>query len=317
MDRSVEPALRPGSWPRSSVFIGLAATFWLASAPFLTVFADSSSPLLAAYYDRQMAIIDGTAYVWHGESRPKEVMSNAAQVGVGRSNYYVLTDTGDLLGFADGFSQPVKMMAGVEQFAAGRTGVMAIKPDGTLWWIDKRSRKAVKIAAGVEQAAVGDGANYYITSSGALYVKGKAHRGQYGDGRLETTESFIATASEVAQITAHTGHAILLKKNGDVLGTGGNIYGPVGKHGLGDKAVRWSKITAGATGIATGSSHSLAIKADGTLYAWGREYGTEPVPVLRNVRAAAAGVSTTIALTRDGTLWQWDRGRKPQVRPLK
>lgn len=317
MDRSVEPAPRPGSWPLSLVFAGFAGIFGLASTSAFPAFADSSSPLLAAYYDRQMAIIDGAAYVWDGDSRPKKVASHAVQVGVGRSNYYVLTRGGDLLGYTDGFSQPVKMMAGVERFAAGRTGVLAIKRNGALWWIDKLSKKALKTATDVERAAVGDGANYYVTTSGALYVKGKAHRGQYGDGRLETTESFITTASEVAQITAHTGHAILLKRNGDVLGTGGNIYGPVGKHGLGDKAVRWSKIMSGATAIATGSSHSVAVKADGTLFAWGREYGTEPVPVLGDVKAVAAGVSTTIALTRDGTLWQWDRGQKPQVRPLE
>ena len=92
----------------------------------------------------------------------------------------------------------------------------------------------------VATAAVGDSANYYATESGALFVKGLAHRGQYGDGKLKTTDRFVQTASNVAAITAHTGHAILMTKSGDVLGTGGNIYGPVGRHGLGDKAVRWS-----------------------------------------------------------------------------
>ena len=65
-------------------------------------------------------------------------------------------------------------------------------------------------------------------------------------------------------------------KNGDVLGTGGNIYGPVGRHGLGDKAVRWSRIVSGASAVATGSSHSLAILPDGRLMAWGAGYGPGP-----------------------------------------
>ncbi|NNF78687.1 MAG: hypothetical protein HKN05_11725 [Rhizobiales bacterium] len=323
MDRSVKLAFEPsvrlssrvglGHWRRPGGVAGLALAFCLLAAP---AFADSSSPLLAAYYDRQMAIIDGAAYVWQGSSRPKRVVTDAVQVGVGRTNYYVLTSSGDLLGYRDGFSQPETVISGVARFAAGRTGVLAIKPDGTLWWIDKLSRKAVKIAEDVHKAAVGDGANYYITKSGALYVRGKAHRGQYGDGRLATTENFVTTASQVSQITAHTGHAILLKKNGDVLGTGGNIYGPVGKYGLGDKAIRWSKILSGATAIATGSSHSLAIRKDGTLYAWGSEYGTEPVAILDKVLAVAAGSSTTIALTQDGILWQWKRGGKPRAHSL-
>ena len=142
--------------------------------------------------------------------------------------------------------------------------------------------------------------------------RGKAHRGQYGDGKLKATDHFIETASQVSQITAHTGHAILLNDNGDVLGTGGNIFGPVGKHGLGDKAVRWSKIMSGAKGIATGSSHSVAISQDNTLFAWGSEYGVEPVAIMKNVSAVAAGSSTTIAITKDGRLWQWERGEKAE-----
>ena len=50
-----------------------------------------------------------------------------------------------------------------------------------------------------------------------------------------------------------------------MLGTGGNIYGPVSKHGLGDKAVRWSKIIGGAKAIATGSSHTVAILKNDSL----------------------------------------------------
>ena len=288
----------------------------LVVAPVVQARADSSSPLLAAYYDRQMAIVKGVAYAWRASSRPKPVAQNAIQVGVGRTRYYVLTGSGVLLSYQDGFSQPKTVMTGIAKFAAGRTGVLAIKPDGVLWWVDKLSGKNTRIADHVQEAAVGDGTNYYITKSGALYVKGKAHRGQYGDGRLTTSGEFLQTASRVSRVAAHTGHAISLKTNGDVVGTGGNIYGPVGKHGLGDKAVRWSKIMSGAKAIATGSSHTLAIAQDDTLFAWGSEYGPEPVAIMGKVLAVAAGSSTTIALSKDDKLWQWDRGGKPRALPL-
>jgi len=104
----------------------------------------------------------------------------------------------------------------------------------------------------------------------------------------------------------------MLLQNGDVLGTGGNINGPVGIHGLGDKAIRWSVIMSGAKAIAAGSSHSLAIRPTGTLVAWGRGYDTAPMPILKEVMAVAAGSRTTIALKHDDTLWQWDRGGKPR-----
>lgn len=288
----------------------------LVAIPPTPATADSSSPLLAAYYDRQMAIVDGVAYAWQGNDKPEKVANDAIQVGVGRHAYYVLTRSGELLNIGGGATQPETIMPGVIRFAAGRSGVLAIKSDDTLWWAKQSAREPTRIAAGVAEAAVGDGANYYITRNGSLYVKGKAHRGQYGDGKLTSSRTFIQTASDAAKITAHTGHAIMLTRKGDVMGTGGNIYGPVGRHGLGDKAVRWSRIMSGATAIATGSSHSLAIRQNGTLFAWGSRYGPEPVAVMTRVTAFAAGSSTTIALTRDGILWQWDRGEKPRSLPL-
>ena len=90
-------------------------------------------------------------------------------------------------------------------------------------------------------------------------------------------------------------------KNGDVLGTGGNIYGSVGRHGLGDKAVRWSRIVSGASAVATGSSHSLAILPDGRLMVWGAGYGPDPVAVMEGVAAVAAGSSSTVVLKTDGS----------------
>ena len=277
-------------------------------------YSDSSSPLLAAYYDRQMAIIDGHAYAWRGDATPKRIRYKAKQVGVGDDSSYTLTDDGTLLRFDnDNFDKPRILKKGVLRFSAGDTGALITDKANTLWWVASGTRAAHKIADDIKTAAVGDGANYYVTQSGDLYVKGKAHRGQYGDGRLARTDNFVRTATDVAYITAHTGHAILLKSNGDVLGTGGNIYGPVGKHGLGDKAVRWSKIIGGAKAIATGSSHTVAILKDDSLVAWGSEYGTEPKLIFTNIYAVAASTNTTIALRTDGSLWQWDRGAKPQL----
>ncbi|MDH3235093.1 MAG: hypothetical protein OEQ29_16360, partial [Alphaproteobacteria bacterium] len=284
-----------------------------AVGPTAAVFADSSSPHLAAYYDRQMAIVGGAVYAWKGNRAPRKLpLKDVVQVGVGREYYYALTGSGTLLGFVEETPQLNVLMSGVAQFAAGRDGVLAIKADRTLWWIERRSGRKQKIASNVTTAAVGDGANYYISRTGGLFVKGKAHRGQYGDGRLRPTPNFIQTATDVRRITAHTGHAILMKTNGDVLGTGGNIYGPVGRHGLGNKAVRWSRIMSGARAIATGSSHTLAIRQDGTLFAWGRGYRPEPLRVMADVVAVAAGSRTTIAIRRDGSLWQWAPGDPPR-----
>ena len=112
-------------------------------------------------------------------------------------------------------------------------------------------------------------------------------------------------------MVAHTGHALLLRRDGGVWGTGGNIYGPLGRHGIGDKAIIWGRIFAGAHAIATGSSHSLAITADGRLWIWGRGESLEPRAVMSGVVGVAGSSDGTVALGQ-GALWQWEPGESPR-----
>ena len=112
-------------------------------------------------------------------------------------------------------------------------------------------------------------------------------------------------------MSSHTGHALLLKTDGTVWGSGGNIYSPLSHHGYGDKATAWGSIFEGAIAIATGSSHSVAIRRDNSLWTWGRDEGLDPHRILPQVDAVAAGSSSTIALSK-GHLRQWDRGTAPR-----
>jgi alpha-tubulin suppressor-like RCC1 family protein len=68
----------------------------------------------------------------------------------------------------------------------------------------------------------------------------------------------------------------------------------------------------GAVAIATGSRHSLALRADGSLWAWGAGFAIAPAKLMERVRAVAAGDQATLAWDREGALWQWDGGRGPR-----
>lgn len=283
--------------------------------------ADSSSPLLAAYYDDFLAICGNTVYEWRKFDTPQESMAGVKQVGIGKNNRYALTQEDKLLGWNDDTSDTTTLMDDVKSFYAGRSGLLVIRNDDSLWGVETKSlfgfgegdfSEPSQIVRSTLTAAVGDSANYYVTLEGALFVQGLAHRGQYGDGKLASTEHYSQTTNDVIQVVSHTGHALLLKQNGGVWGTGGNIYGPLGSHGYGDKATRWGLIIEGVSSIATGSSHSLAIKRDNSLWIWGHNEGLEPRQVMTEVTAVAAGNSSTIALSK-GVLWQWDTGTKPKM----
>ncbi len=279
-----------------------------------TARADASHPTLASYYERHAALIDGTVFGWDGRGTPRAQRSGCVQVGVSRDAWYGLSAAGELQRWRAADAPARTLRRGVARFAAGASGWIAIDADGSAWQAgsDDRAVRVLADAGEVLDACVGDSADYLVARDGRLYVRGLAHRGQYGDGRLRATPDYVATATDAVAVRAHTGHAVHLRRDGSVLGTGGNRYGPLGSHGLGDKAVRWGTIFSGATSLATGSRHTLALRADASLWAWGEGFAIEPARLMEGVAAVAAGDSATIALDAAGALWQWDGGRGPR-----
>jgi alpha-tubulin suppressor-like RCC1 family protein/sugar lactone lactonase YvrE len=97
----------------------------------------------------------------------------------------------------------------------------------------------------------------------------------------------------------------------------GVVRGPVQMCGLGTSVVAWGDNSYGQTNVpaglsyvvaaAGGSSHSAALRNDGTVVAWGNSAsGRTNVPAgLSNVIALAAGGGHNLALKNDGTVVAW------------
>jgi len=83
-------------------------------------------------------------------------------------------------------------------------------------------------------------------------------------------------------------------------------------HGIGDKADSWGAVFSDATAIATGSRHSLALRADGSLWIWGGQEGLKPRKALESITAMAGGSDDSIALGSDGSVWHWRLGDEPK-----
>lgn len=274
--------------------------------------ADASHPSLASYYDRHAALVDGTVFGWEGRSEPRRLRGGFHQVAVSRDAWYGLTPGGVLLRWTSPEPAPaVTLRSGVARIAAGASGWIAIDHDGTAWQAGGND-VALRVMGDVRDACIGDSADYLVTGDGRVHVRGLAHRGQYGDGLLRATPDYVATGRDAVAVRAHTGHALVLQRDGTVLGTGGNRFGPLSSHGLGDKADRWGAIFDGAVAIATGSRHTLALRQDGGLWAWGDGFAITPQRLMGRVQAVAAGDTATIARDTDGVLWQWDAGVGPR-----
>ncbi|MGM0441358.1 MAG: T9SS type A sorting domain-containing protein [Elusimicrobiota bacterium] len=140
----------------------------------------------------------------------------------------------------------------------------------------------------------------------------------------------------VDSIAAGGYHTLALKESGTLWAWGNNYYGELGigasggetdsfSEGIDEKhPVRvgsdtdWSKITAGAR-------HSLGIKEDGTLWAWGwNDYGQlglgdtidKDIPLQVSTHSwsfVAGGGYHTLAIREDGTLWAWGRNEDGQL----
>ncbi|MBI4932046.1 MAG: T9SS type A sorting domain-containing protein [Bacteroidetes bacterium] len=128
-------------------------------------------------------------------------------------------------------------------------------------------------------------------------------------------------------------HSLALKYNGTVWAWGRNNHGQLGD---GDTIRSWTPLQVhgfgnvgfltGITTIAGGGYHTLAIKNDSTVWAWGRnnhgqlgvgDTNTSFTPVqvnlLTGITAIAGGWGNSLALKNDSTVWAWGQNYLGQL----
>ncbi|MEO8058177.1 MAG: immunoglobulin domain-containing protein [Burkholderiales bacterium] len=248
---------------------------------------------------------------------------------------------------------------GVASISAGQTHSALVRNDGTVWvWGDVGASvygycpigdgaciaryypTQTKDASGVpftgaSQVAAGLYFNVAVKTDGSVWSWGKNDYGQLGDGtttfRLNpvqvTDPSSGGFFSGVARVAVSPYHAVAMKTDGTVY-----AWGRAGSGQIGDGSVSASvavpkrvEVTPGVplTGViavAAGEVHSLALKADGTVWAWGENgngalgdgtttdrtratvmHDTAGTPI-GGVIAIAAGTQFSVLLKSDGTM---------------
>jgi alpha-tubulin suppressor-like RCC1 family protein len=175
-----------------------------------------------------------------------------------------------------------------------------------------------RIAAGTVGLAV-------VKADGSLWTMGLNALGSAGDGTTEDRRCLvrIGTGDDWVDVACGSGFSLALKSDGSLWAWGINGNGQLGEGDMGVTG-RDHPVSVGRdhdwVRVVAGPHHSLALKSNGTLWAWGQNiYGqlgvgpakecSAPVQVGwdRDWRAIASGLRHTVALKTDGTLWMWGR----------
>ncbi len=163
----------------------------------------------------------------------------------------------------------------------------------------------------------------FISPEGSLYAWGKNEYGQLGDGTMDdkTIPTPIGNPdSRWIAVSSGYDHTMAIKDDGTLYGWGNNEAGVLGLEIPGDSELSPTQVGSDNdwAQISSGSSFNIAIKTDGSLYAWGDNYYGElgdgtttekssPVRIGQENDwiSVSAGDMHCLALKSDGTLHAW------------
>jgi alpha-tubulin suppressor-like RCC1 family protein len=228
--------------------------------------------------------------------------------------------------------------------SAGTDHTVAINADGTVWaWGNNgfgqlgdgtttQKTSPVRIAGAgsdVANIAAGSGHTLAIKHSGELWGWGASGVGQLGCGGScgsTLAPQRIGSSNEWLAVAAGQGSSLGAMSDGTVWAWGLNNYGQLGDGTITTRTVPVKILWKGDfwREVGGGSSHSAALKSDGTLWTWGGNADGQlgdksnqdkhmPQKIGDN-RWAGLGIGRhSMAVKSDGTLWGWGNGTIGQL----
>lgn len=242
-------------------------------------------------------------------------------LGAGVTNYQAYSPT------------PVVGLSGVTDLADR----YAVRADGTVWswgpnvngelgagWFGGESTIPVQTTGltSVTAVAATSEAAWALREDGTIWGWGR-NRGLLGVvvSGSTATPTRIPAFSGITAIAGGEDTAYALRSDGTVWALGGNDYGQLGSGT--DEPEAWVPVqVSGLTDVVTiaaGFQGGYAIRADGTLWAWGRnaagelgnggtaDFSRVPVQVtgLTGIVDVSGGGGQAYAVRQDGTVWAW------------
>jgi alpha-tubulin suppressor-like RCC1 family protein len=287
--------------------------------------------------------VDGTVLTWGANAN--------SQLGDGTTNTRItplpVLDPSSSSGF----------LSGIVAIAAGAAFGFGIRSDGAvLGWggnptgqlgdgTTTNRSTPVQVTglgpgSGVVAIVTGNGFTLALKSDGTVLAWGNNADGRLGDGTTTQRNAPVqvtglGSGSGVVTIAAGFSHSVAVKADGTVLAWGNNASGQLGDGTTTQRntpvQVSGLGVGSGVVAVAGGSGglHTLALKSDGTVLAWGNNAtgqlgdGTTTSRTTPNqvtglgpgsgVVAIAAGGSHSLALRADGTVLAWGSNANGQV----
>lgn len=242
---------------------------------------------ISAGKDHSLALKnDGTVWAWGYNAY--------GQIGEGSLNY-----TGSAVPIL------VNGLNGITAISSGGSHCLALQGNGTVWAWGENSHgilgdgtnesRFTPVKSKINDIkAFNAGTNHALAvkSDGGVWAWGYNYKGQLGTGGVSLNDQgmvsfgpeadnynpdIVRGVSDMKAVAAGGSHSVALASDGTVWAWGSNDDGQLGQGAAGgDDQTSPAQVKGidGATAVAAGMYHTLALKSDGSVWAWGsNEYG--------------------------------------------
>lgn len=207
--------------------------------------------------------------------------------------------------------------AEIAKMVCGQNGALLLSRGGEVFDLSGNIRVDIQ---NIVDIAAGAGFGLAVQGNGTLWEWGYSgmRDANEAESGASSPEKPARIMDGVAACYAKDGAAMAIKKNGD-LWLWGSYYDPAAAY---DTDHELELVLTDVVSAAIGGQHMLALKGDGSVWAWGlnergevgvgsdARYIAAPQRVMGGVTMIAAGEDFSLALMKDGTLYGWGCNEK-------